>query len=86
MKEIADLFNYYDRLKIQIEEEIQKRLEQMRYLCPHCKKDKITIHYKEPYRWLIENKENNTFTLNVLFFCSSCYEKFEGLEKVKTGE
>lgn len=86
MREIAELFNYYDRLKIQIEQEVNKRLESMNHICPHCKKDKITVHYKEPYRWCIEDRENNTFTLNILFFCDSCFQKFEQLEKEKTGE
>ena len=83
MKEIADLFNYYDRLKIQIEEETNKRLESMDYICPHCKKEKITKQHKEPFKWCVENRENNTFVLNILFFCDSCFQKFEALEKTE---
>ncbi len=86
MREIAELFNYYERLKIQIDQEINNRLEKMNNICPHCKEDKITIHYKEPFRWCVEDKENNTFTLNILFFCDSCFQKFEQLEEEKTGE
>ena len=52
--------------------------------CPHCKKENITVHYKEPFKWCVENRENNTFTLNILFFCDSCFQKFEAIEK--TGE
>ena len=84
MKEITELFSYYDRLKIQIEEETNKRLSAMDYICPHCKKENITVHYKEPFEWCVENRENNTFTLNILFFCDSCFQKFEAIEK--TGE
>lgn len=83
MKEIAELFSYYDRLKIQIEEEINKRLEGMNHICPHCEKEKITVHHKEPYSWCKENREDGTFILNILFFCDSCYKKFE---QQKTGE
>ena len=43
MREIAELFSYYDRLKIQIEEETNKRLKAMDYICPHCKKENITV-------------------------------------------
>ena len=86
MREVVELFAYYDRLKIQIEAETNKRLEEMNYICPHCKKEKITVHYKEPFRWCIEDRENNTFTLNILFFCDSCFQKFEQMEEEKTGE
>mgnify|MGYP000389031480 CR=1 FL=1 len=50
------------------------------------KKENITVHYKEPFEWCVENRENNTFTLNILFFCDSCFQKFEQREQEKTGE
>ena len=83
MNEVTELFAYYDRLKIQIEEEVNKRLERMNHICPYCEKEKITVHYKEPYSWCKENREEGTFTLNMLFYCDSCYKKFE---EQKTGE
>ena len=86
MREVVELFAYYDRLKIQIEEETNKRLKAMDYICPHCKKENITVHYKEPFKWCVENRENNTFILNILFFCDSCFQKFEQMEEEKTGE
>ena len=83
MREVMELFSYYENLKIKIEEEINKRIESLNNICPHCKENEIEVHYKEPYYWLKEDRENNTFTLNVLFFCNSCFQKFE---QQKTGE
>lgn len=71
---VKEMFEYLDKLKSKVNEQILNRKKELNYLCECCKTEPIEIDYKannftEEY---IENG-NIKYTLNAHYFCKKCY-------------
>ena len=84
---VQQMFQYIERLRNLLDENVLKRKQQLNNLCECCKEKEIEVEWR-PSNFCDEYFENDKkkYKINIKFFCESCYNILVEKKELEPGE
>ena len=84
---VAEMFNYLNRLKEFVDNTVLMRKEKLNNLCECCGEKEIEVEWR-PFDFCDEFYEDDIkkYKININFFCQNCYDILLEREEISPGE